>query len=420
MRSKTADGYKQARNEITEGLKNGGKIMAKAKSDKPKIDVYKEWLKISATNRPLTYYQLLRLKTFEDDINVIRKHYQELNVHVRKFASGDYLEESQGLLNELAKAMLCLTDASRKEDYDFRLGRKTETQTDSLGRRTFEDILLENRILTPDQLKKAQQFAEALGIDLEMAILQQKHATPESVMLAYAEAQGLPFVDLDEVPVDEYYAPQINPVMARQYSFIPVMSDMGKLILASPTPLSLDVENDLQMLFNMPIKSAICTPAQVNAAIAKYYPRDAVQIHVDRSREETEGGAVSAAVAQGGEDDSSSSKESKNKKDKKEKSKKPALSKEAAAKRLKYTIIAVNFTIMFLFFFKALAGEFSRQLKAMSYLSVKYLIAFGVGILIVGGITWIVNSKEIEGDDDDYDDEEDEDDSEQEDEEDKE
>lgn len=381
--------------------------MAKAKSDKPKIDVYKEWLKISATNRPLTYYQLLRLKTFEDDLNVIRKHYQELNVHIRKFASGDYIEESQALLNELAKAMLCLTDASRKEDYDFRLGRKVETQTDSLGRRTFEDILLENRILTPDQLKKAQQFSEALGIDLQMAILQQKHATPESVMLAYAEAQGLPFVDLNEVPVDEYYAPQINPVMARQYSFIPVMSDMGKLILASPTPLSLDVENDLQMLFNMPIKSAICTPAQVNAAIAKYYPRDAVQVHVNRSRDDAQE-AVSASAQEEANEDAGSSKDGQKKKDKKAKSKKPALSKAATTKRLKLTLIAINFTVMFLFFFKFIAGEFiSRKFQAMGYFSVKYLIVFVVGALIVGGITWFVNSKEIEENEEEEDQDED-------------
>ena len=58
-----------------------------------KIDVYKEWLKIEATNRPLNYYQLLKFNRFVDDPKVIREQYRKLNAYVRKFATGDYIEE---------------------------------------------------------------------------------------------------------------------------------------------------------------------------------------------------------------------------------------------------------------------------------------------------------------------------------------
>ncbi|MBI1903276.1 MAG: general secretion pathway protein GspE, partial [Planctomycetia bacterium] len=67
------------------------------------IDVYREWLKIADANRPLNHYQLLKLKLFEDDAARIREHYRKLNEHVRKYASGQYGDESQKLLNELAK-----------------------------------------------------------------------------------------------------------------------------------------------------------------------------------------------------------------------------------------------------------------------------------------------------------------------------
>ena len=79
----------------------------------------------------------------------------------------------------------------------------------------------------------------------------------------------MPFIDLNDVPVDEYYAPQMDPNTARQHSFVPVMADMGKLILASPEPISLDVEDELRLLFDLPVRCAICTPTQINAAIAK-------------------------------------------------------------------------------------------------------------------------------------------------------
>ena len=38
------------------------------------IDVYKSWLGITDANRPLNYYQLLRLKKFEDDAALVRAY----------------------------------------------------------------------------------------------------------------------------------------------------------------------------------------------------------------------------------------------------------------------------------------------------------------------------------------------------------
>ena len=71
------------------------------------IDVYKEWLGIPEGDRPPNHYTLLRLVLFEDDIEKIRGNYRKLNGHVRRYATGQYLKQSQDLLNELAKAMLC-------------------------------------------------------------------------------------------------------------------------------------------------------------------------------------------------------------------------------------------------------------------------------------------------------------------------
>ncbi|MGI5831954.1 MAG: hypothetical protein ACOX6D_05415 [Thermoguttaceae bacterium] len=303
-----------------------------------KLDVYRDWLKITATNRPLNYYQILKLKTFEDNMALIRDHYRKLNAHVRKFATGEYIDESQELLNELAKGMLCLTDKDRKAEYDATLGRKTETaEADRSG--SFDDILIRNNVVTAENLKKAKSYAEAVGLDLHMAILQQRLASQEQVMLAYAESEGLPFVNLDEIPVDEYYAPQIDPNMARSHSFVPVMADMGRLILASPVPLSLDVEEQLRVLFDMPIRSAICTPGQVNIAIAKYYPRDAVQQIVARSDKSTKG--KNAGKKEGKETTV---------KVKKDRSTAPPLTAQGKKNRLLITVMAFCFSVMIGFF----------------------------------------------------------------------
>lgn len=235
---------------------------------KKPIDVYRDWLGIEDTNRPLNYYQLLRLPLFHDDINAIREQYRKLNAYVRKYATGDYAFESQQLLNELAKAMLCLTDVQRKREYDAMLGRKDFGEG---IRRTVEEILLANKLITPEALERARRFAQAVGLAVHQAIIQQKLATPDVVMQAYAESEGLPYLDLEEMSIDESLVNAIPPSFARQNSCIPVMIDDNQVLVASPFPVNPDVEEQVRLRFGVPVRSVITTPASLNAAILKYF-----------------------------------------------------------------------------------------------------------------------------------------------------
>ncbi len=236
------------------------------------LDVYRDWLGITEAARPLNYYQLLRLNKFEDNMGLVRERYRKMNGHVRKFAAGDYAGPSQELLNELAKAMLCLTDARRKREYDASLGRSDAGEG---RRRSFEEVLLANKVIDRDQLTKARNFAKALGLEIRDAVLQQKMASTEAVMLAYAESLGLPYVDLTETGVDPALVQKVPAAICRQRSCVPILSDGDSLLMASPNPLVPDVEEELRLRLGMPVRTVLCTVGQINEAIAKYYPRDA-------------------------------------------------------------------------------------------------------------------------------------------------
>ena len=236
------------------------------------LDVYRDWLGVKETNRPLSHYQLLRLSPFEDNTSKIRTHYRKMNEHVRKFGTGEYADESQTLLNELAKAMLCLTDLQRKREYDASLGRETAEEG---RRRSLEEILLAGKVVDQAQLDKARSFSDAVGVELHQAVLQQKLAAPEPVMMAYAESIGLPYLDLKDIGVSAELAAQIPPSLARQHSCAPVLADKNQLLMASPTPLVPDVEEELRLRFEMPVRTVLCTPGQINEAIADFFPRDA-------------------------------------------------------------------------------------------------------------------------------------------------
>ena len=231
------------------------------------IDVYSQWLKISDPSRPVNYYTLLGVKKFEDDTSLIRKNYRQRNSLVRKYATGVYSKRSQELLNELAKAMLCLTDLQRKSDYDVQLGRPRQAGE----RRSVEQILLARNQLASDQIARARSFVEATGLDMHDVLISQKMAPVEEVTAAYAESLGLPYMDLNEVPIDESLLLQVNVAAAKQYTYVPIMEDDGLLLVAAPAPLPPDVEDDLRLRFEMPVRTVLVAPAVIAEMVQVYY-----------------------------------------------------------------------------------------------------------------------------------------------------
>jgi hypothetical protein len=236
------------------------------------IDVYRDWLKIADAERPLNHYQLLRLKKFEDDPAKVRANYRAMNTHVRKFAGGEYAQQSQDLLNELAKSMLCLTDKRRKGEYDASLGRK---ETGATKTRNFEQILLATKVIDQAALDKARNFAKAINVEVRDALVQQKLAKYDAVLPAYAESIGLPYLDLTDIPLNPALIAGVPSHIARQHSCVPVMIDEGQLLMASPNPLDPNVEEELRLRFSLPVvRTVLCSPANINDVLAKYVPKD--------------------------------------------------------------------------------------------------------------------------------------------------
>lgn len=335
------------------------------------LDVYRDWLGIKDPKRPLSHYQLLRLNPFEDNTSKIRTHYRKMNEHVRKFATGEFAEQSQSLLNELAKAMLCLTDLQRKREYDASMGRETAEEG---RRRSLEEILLGGKVVDQAQLDKARNFADTVGVELHQAVLQQKLAEPEAVMMAYAESIGLPYLDLRDIGVNGSLAAQIPPTLARQHSFVPLLADAKHLLVASPSPLIPDVEEELRLRFEMPVRTVLCTPSQVNEAIADFFPRDAPDPGPVKAKKEKKKGK--------GKDTEKAAKPAK------EKAEAEPLSEEDFKKRRTIgSAIVLNV---------ALWGSVVAQYLLAGAKPMNWPLAMGVGFVIglaAGGITWSVLSK---------------------------
>jgi len=235
------------------------------------IDVYKEWLGIPETERPATLYALLRLVQFEDSEDKIRKHYKKLNEHVRKYASGQYSVRSQELLNELAKAMLCLTDPERKREYDESLGREFADETDGIGRMSVAQYLASKKAIQRTQISHVTDFAEARGLTERDAVVQMKLVDAEQATQAYAQELGLPFVDLNDMLPDDTVLDQVPRSLVKRHSVLPLFQDDSVLLVACSDEPDPELEDEIRLRFGIPMRPVLAVPLTINQAIAKYY-----------------------------------------------------------------------------------------------------------------------------------------------------
>ncbi|WP_417392309.1 hypothetical protein [Gimesia sp.] len=234
------------------------------------IDVYKDWLGIPEGERPPHHYDLLRLVKFEDDEEKIRAHYKKLNAHVRKYASGKYSTESQELLNELAKAMLCLTDPERKHEYDESLGREFDEDEDT-GPKSVEQILLEQGHIEKSQAAELKEFAEKRGLTTRDAAVQMRFVTGEVATQAMARSKGMPYIDLEDTIPESSILLQLPQHVAKRNTILPLFIDDDILLVACADQPTHELEDDLRMRYQVPSRWVLAMPRSINNGITKYY-----------------------------------------------------------------------------------------------------------------------------------------------------
>ena len=234
------------------------------------IDVYKEWLGIPEGIRPPDHYTLLRLVQFEDDVEKVRANYRKLNAHVRKYATGQFLIRSQELLNEMAKAMLCLTDPDGKVEYDRSLGRETP-QSDDDEPRTVLQYLVSRNLIKRGQVSEIEHFAEARGLSHRDAVIQMKLVEAPDACRSLASELRLSYVDLEDMLPDDSVLDKVPRRVIRKHACLPLFEDRGVLLVACSDEPSHELEEEIRLRCSLPMRPVLAVPRAINQAISKYY-----------------------------------------------------------------------------------------------------------------------------------------------------
>lgn len=101
------------------------------------FDPYLRWLGIRDRERPPNHYRLLGIELFENDPEIIAEAGDRQMGHIRTHNIGRHAIVSQRVLNEIAKAKVCLLNPAKKRVYDEQLraqrGEATANEPPSSG-----------------------------------------------------------------------------------------------------------------------------------------------------------------------------------------------------------------------------------------------------------------------------------------------
>ena len=82
------------------------------------FDAYYQWLGIPPSDQPPNHYRLLGIGLFEPNPEVISDAADSCMAHIRSFQLSAHSEDCDRLLNEIARARLCLLNVEKRAAYD--------------------------------------------------------------------------------------------------------------------------------------------------------------------------------------------------------------------------------------------------------------------------------------------------------------
>jgi type IV pilus assembly protein PilB len=136
--------------------------------------------------------------------------------------------------------------------------------------RTLGSILVDQGLITPQQLIEAEAAHRDTGRPLGRVLVDRGDVTEKNLVAALAAQIGMSFVDLDDHEVDPRAATMVGDGTLRKHSVLPIGFEDGKLLLAMSDPSNVVAVDDVRTITKMDVKPVVATKDDVVTAIDKY------------------------------------------------------------------------------------------------------------------------------------------------------
>lgn len=133
------------------------------------------------------------------------------------------------------------------------------------------DILIENQIVSQEQVNEADQYSRSNNVTVADALVTLHYAQPDDVTRAMAEFHGLDFINLEDVRIPDEVIELVPETIARENAIIPYASDGDALRVLMSNPLDVDTIEKLRFILNRQIQIALAPRENILESINRYY-----------------------------------------------------------------------------------------------------------------------------------------------------
>ncbi len=134
------------------------------------------------------------------------------------------------------------------------------------------EILINNKLITQEQLDKALEVQKQKGGRLSEIIVDLKFVKENELISTLSEGLGLPLIDLKRIKINPEIVKIIPIDIARHYQIIPISKIADTITLAMADPLNIFATDDVAALTGYKINPIISSNQDISQAIELYYP----------------------------------------------------------------------------------------------------------------------------------------------------
>ena len=142
------------------------------------------------------------------------------------------------------------------------------------GKKRIGDILVEEGILTEDQLEEALKAAKAENKKIGEAITDLGFATEQDIAEALSSQLGFEYVNLSTVHIPDNVLSLINESVLRKHLMIPyafVPNTINQVKVAMVDPMDMSAIDDFSIVTNLLVVPSVATTRDILIALDRYY-----------------------------------------------------------------------------------------------------------------------------------------------------
>src|SRR6202163_1262270 len=134
------------------------------------------------------------------------------------------------------------------------------------------ELLLKEKLITPDQLQQALNNQKASGGKLGFNLVKMGFVKDEQITALLSKQYGVPAINLAQFKIDPSIVKLVPTETARKYQIIPLSRSGSTLTIAMTDPTNVFAMDDIKFMTGYTVEPAVASEIAITEAIEKYYP----------------------------------------------------------------------------------------------------------------------------------------------------